>query len=191
MGSVGVIISTILLKYFGWTGFDPIASLFIAVLITASVIPLVLESGKILILDVSGHEQEIASALEEVRALLCRCRLILTPSPAAHSGRGPRELLAAALLAEGQRHAGRQSARTGAHRAAGRSQCRDHKAQWRVGSLVVAAGGVAREHLGAGAGHHAATTADARKPGGAARARDADAAHASSRRCRRGMSDTH
>ncbi|KAH9933332.1 cation efflux family-domain-containing protein [Fomitopsis serialis] len=40
LGSVGVIASTLLIKYYGWTGFDPIASLFIAILIAASVIPL-------------------------------------------------------------------------------------------------------------------------------------------------------
>lgn len=51
LGSVGVIISTILIRYFHWTGFDPIASLFIAVMIIASVIPLVVESGRILCLD--------------------------------------------------------------------------------------------------------------------------------------------
>ncbi|PVU97260.1 hypothetical protein BB561_000685 [Smittium simulii] len=44
LGSVGVIISTILINWFGWTGFDPLASIMIAVLIFASVIPLVKNS---------------------------------------------------------------------------------------------------------------------------------------------------
>ncbi|OCF31149.1 hypothetical protein I316_07116 [Kwoniella heveanensis BCC8398] len=64
LGSVGVIISTILIRFTGWTGFDPIASLFIAVLIMASVIPLVIDSGRVLCLDVGNHkEEEIRSAL--------------------------------------------------------------------------------------------------------------------------------
>ena len=64
---MGVIISTLLIQFYGWTGFDPIASLFIAVLIAASVIPLVIDSGKVLCLDVSDEEQSIESALKEVR----------------------------------------------------------------------------------------------------------------------------
>ncbi|WWC60384.1 uncharacterized protein I303_102956 [Kwoniella dejecticola CBS 10117] len=70
LGSVGVIISTILIKYTGWTVFDPIASLFIAVLIMASVIPLVIDSGKVLCLDVgSEKEEEIRSALSELTSV--------------------------------------------------------------------------------------------------------------------------
>ena len=57
LGSVGVIISTLLINRFGWTGFDPIASIFIAVLIFASVVPLVSESGRLLCLDL-GEERE-------------------------------------------------------------------------------------------------------------------------------------
>jgi solute carrier family 30 (zinc transporter), member 5/7 len=63
---VGVIISTILIQLYGWTGFDPIASLFIAVLIAASVIPLVMDTAKILSLDVSNREAAIQEALGEV-----------------------------------------------------------------------------------------------------------------------------
>jgi len=66
LGSVGVIISTLLIQFYGWTGFDPIASLFIAVLIAASVIPLVLDTGKILALDVSDKDVKIQEALSEV-----------------------------------------------------------------------------------------------------------------------------
>ncbi|WWC88094.1 uncharacterized protein L201_002998 [Kwoniella dendrophila CBS 6074] len=70
LGSVGVIVSTILIKYTGWTGFDPIASLFIAVLIMASVIPLVIDSGKVLCLDVgSDKEEEIRNALSELKSI--------------------------------------------------------------------------------------------------------------------------
>ncbi|GAA5998586.1 cation diffusion facilitator family transporter [Rhodotorula paludigena] len=57
LGSVGVIISTLLINRYGWTGFDPLASIFIAVLIFASVVPLVVDSGKLLMLDM-GEEQE-------------------------------------------------------------------------------------------------------------------------------------
>lgn len=52
----------------GWTGFDPLASLFIAGLIMASVIPLVIDSGKVLCLDVGPEtEAQIRAALSEVR----------------------------------------------------------------------------------------------------------------------------
>ena len=37
VGSVGVITSTLLIRYYGWTGFDPMASLFTNMLIAASV----------------------------------------------------------------------------------------------------------------------------------------------------------
>jgi zinc transporter 5/7 len=63
---VGVIISTILIHFYGWTGFDPIASLFIAILIAASVVPLVIDTGRILALDVSENDATIESALKEV-----------------------------------------------------------------------------------------------------------------------------
>lgn len=60
---MGVIISTILIQLYGWTGFDPIASLFIAILIAASVIPLVMDTAKILSLDVSKRDAAIQEAL--------------------------------------------------------------------------------------------------------------------------------
>jgi zinc transporter 5/7 len=67
---VGVIISTILIQLYGWTGFDPIASLFIAVLIAASVIPLVMDTAKILSLDVSNRDAAIQEALGTVSSQL-------------------------------------------------------------------------------------------------------------------------
>lgn len=67
LGSVGVIISTLLINQFGWTGFDPIASLFIAFMIVGSVIPLVVESGRILCLDI-GDERE-TSVVDALAAL--------------------------------------------------------------------------------------------------------------------------
>ncbi|PIL25045.1 transporter [Ganoderma sinense ZZ0214-1] len=63
LGSVGVIVSTLLIQFYGWTGFDPIASLFIAVLIAASVIPLVIDTGKVLALDMGTKEKSIRDAL--------------------------------------------------------------------------------------------------------------------------------
>jgi len=66
LGSVGVIISTLLIRFYGWTGFDPIASMFIAILIAASVVPLVIDTGKILALDVSDREHSIEGALKEL-----------------------------------------------------------------------------------------------------------------------------
>ena len=71
LGSVGVIISTLLINWYGWTGFDPLASIFIAVLIFASVVPLVADSGQLLVLDM-GEERET-----EVRAAL----LSVSPLP--------------------------------------------------------------------------------------------------------------
>ena len=61
-----VIVSTLLIQLYGWTGFDPIASLFIAVLIAASVIPLVIDTGKVLALDLDSKEKSIRDALTEV-----------------------------------------------------------------------------------------------------------------------------
>ncbi|VVC87676.1 unnamed protein product [Leptidea sinapis] len=48
LGSVGVIISAILMRMFGWMRADPICSLAIALLIAASVIPLVRDSAGVL-----------------------------------------------------------------------------------------------------------------------------------------------
>ncbi|KAL2312463.1 putative zinc transporter cis4 [Schizosaccharomyces pombe] len=57
MGSVGVIVSTILIQWFSWTGFDPLASLIIAALIFVSVLPLIKDSAKNL-LSVTDPESE-------------------------------------------------------------------------------------------------------------------------------------
>lgn len=67
LGSVGVIISTLLIQLYGWTGFDPIASLFIAILIAASVLPLVIDSGRVLSLNIDkGRDRNIQNTLQEV-----------------------------------------------------------------------------------------------------------------------------
>ncbi|KAH9036312.1 cation efflux protein [Lactarius pseudohatsudake] len=69
LGSVGVIVSTLLIQFYGWTGFDPIASIFIALLIAASVIPLVIDTGKVLALDVAQRGDGIADALSELASI--------------------------------------------------------------------------------------------------------------------------
>ncbi|CAD6573884.1 MAG: Putative zinc transporter msc2 [Cyphobasidiales sp. Tagirdzhanova-0007] len=70
LGSVGVIISTLLINRYGWTGFDPIASIFIAVLIFASVVPLVVDSGRLLCLDLGEHrEKDVRAALAKLSSV--------------------------------------------------------------------------------------------------------------------------
>ena len=69
LGSVGVIISTILINIYGWTGFDPIASMFIAILIAASVFPLVMDTGRVLALDLDGKETDVERALRELSSI--------------------------------------------------------------------------------------------------------------------------
>lgn len=74
LGSVGVIISTLLINRYGWTGFDPLASIFIAVLIFASVVPLVVDSGRLLVLDMGEErEAEVQKALISVSLLFESC----------------------------------------------------------------------------------------------------------------------
>lgn len=52
MGSAAVIVSTILIYFIGWSGWDPLASCLIAVLIFLSSIPLVKSSAKKLLLTI-------------------------------------------------------------------------------------------------------------------------------------------
>ncbi|KAJ2783686.1 hypothetical protein GGI15_002498 [Coemansia interrupta] len=67
LGSVGVIISTLLIQRFGWTGFDPLASIAIAALIFASVVPLVRDSMNMLLLRLSDSSQaEVRIAIDEI-----------------------------------------------------------------------------------------------------------------------------
>jgi zinc transporter 5/7 len=70
LGSAGVIVSTLLIQWFGWTGFDPIASLFIAILIIMSVIPLIRQSASVLMLELSDDVvNQVEGTVEEVRRL--------------------------------------------------------------------------------------------------------------------------
>ena len=67
LGSVGVIVSTLLINQFGWTGFDPLASMLIAGLIFMSVVPLIKHSAAVLMLSVSDDlEYQITEGLHEV-----------------------------------------------------------------------------------------------------------------------------
>uniref|UniRef100_A0A3P9JPM4 Zinc transporter n=1 Tax=Oryzias latipes TaxID=8090 RepID=A0A3P9JPM4_ORYLA len=70
LGSVGVIISTLLIRQFGWLIADPICSLFIATLIFLSVIPLLKEACEVLLLRTPPeHEKELNGALEKIDKL--------------------------------------------------------------------------------------------------------------------------
>ncbi|KAI8643169.1 Metallo-dependent phosphatase-like protein [Parasitella parasitica] len=68
LGSIGVIVSTLLIQWFGWTGFDPIASIFIAVLIIASVIPLIRQSSAVMMLELDDATvAAVEGTLEELK----------------------------------------------------------------------------------------------------------------------------
>ncbi|KAI3966486.1 hypothetical protein MKW92_051307 [Papaver armeniacum] len=67
MGSVGVVISTLLIKYKGWLAADPICSIFISVLIVSSVISLLRNSAEVLLQRVPRvHEGDLKAALDDV-----------------------------------------------------------------------------------------------------------------------------
>lgn len=70
LGSVSVIISTMLIKYTSWPGFDPLASCLIAVLIFASSIPLVKSAATNLLLVVPpGTEYTLRETLAGISTL--------------------------------------------------------------------------------------------------------------------------
>ncbi|XP_060191450.1 uncharacterized protein LOC132621269 [Lycium barbarum] len=67
LGSVGVVISTLLIKYKGWLVADPACSIFISVLIISSVIPLLRNSAEILLQRVPrAHEHDLMEAVNDV-----------------------------------------------------------------------------------------------------------------------------
>lgn len=105
LGSVGVIISTLLINRYGWTGFDPIASIFIAVLIFASVVPLVTDAARLLCLDLGeGYERDVRTALAKVRTVhLYAAGFDLTVWLAQRS-RGLVVICSGSLLAERSEH---------------------------------------------------------------------------------------
>lgn len=70
LGSVAVIVSTLLTKYYGWSGWDPIASCIIAILIFVSAVPLVKSSGMRLLLSLPADvEYKIRNTLQELSSL--------------------------------------------------------------------------------------------------------------------------
>lgn len=74
MGSVGVVISTLLIKYKGWQVADPACSIFISVLIVSSVIPLLRNSAEILLQRVPRvHELDLKDALKNVMKIRGVC----------------------------------------------------------------------------------------------------------------------
>ncbi|KAL1538614.1 zinc transporter 5-like [Salvia divinorum] len=70
LGSVGVVISTLLIKYKGWLIADPACSIFISALIVSSVIPLLRNSAEVLLQRVPrSYEQDLKEALNNVMKL--------------------------------------------------------------------------------------------------------------------------
>lgn len=70
MGSAAVIVSTLLIQYVGWSGWDPLASCIIAILIFMSSIPLVSSSARKLLLTVPDDtEYQLRNTLAGVSDL--------------------------------------------------------------------------------------------------------------------------
>ncbi|KAI9831477.1 MAG: putative zinc transporter msc2 [Thelocarpon superellum] len=70
LGSAAVVVSTLLVHFFHWPGFDPLASCLIAILIFASAIPLVKSSAKTLLLTVPDDiEYQLRDTLAGVSGL--------------------------------------------------------------------------------------------------------------------------
>lgn len=74
LGSVAVVISTILVHYSGWSGYDPLASCFIAILIFASAVPLVSSTAKTLLLalpaDTEYNVRETLAGVSSLRGVV-------------------------------------------------------------------------------------------------------------------------
>ena len=67
LGSVGVIVSSVLIEQFGFFIADPLCSLFIAVLIFLSVLPLLQESSQVLLLRTPADlEKTLGSTFNKV-----------------------------------------------------------------------------------------------------------------------------
>ncbi|MCO5611437.1 hypothetical protein L7F22_065690 [Adiantum nelumboides] len=70
LGSVGVVISTLLIKYKGWLITDPACSIFLSVLIIGSVVPLLRNSAEILLQRAPRHnERSLKEALKRIGGL--------------------------------------------------------------------------------------------------------------------------
>ncbi|PKX94908.1 metal cation transporter MSC2 [Aspergillus novofumigatus IBT 16806] len=74
LGSVAVVISTILVHFSGWAGYDPIASCLIAILIFASAVPLVTSTAKTLLLalpaDIEYNVRETLAGVSSLRGVV-------------------------------------------------------------------------------------------------------------------------
>lgn len=74
LGSVAVVISTILVHYYGWSGFDPLASCIIAILIFVSAVPLVSSTAQSLLLtipaDVEYHLRETLGGVTNLNGVV-------------------------------------------------------------------------------------------------------------------------
>ena len=74
LGSVAVVISTVLIQLTGWSGWDPLASCIIAVLIFASTVPLVSSTTKILLLsldsDIEYNLRDILAGVSNIRGVV-------------------------------------------------------------------------------------------------------------------------
>jgi zinc transporter 5/7 len=67
LGSIGVIISSVLIEQFGWYIADPVCSIFIAILIFVSVLPLLKNSALVLLLRIPVKVQDqLPAALSKV-----------------------------------------------------------------------------------------------------------------------------
>ncbi|KAG4193368.1 hypothetical protein ERO13_A07G217400v2 [Gossypium hirsutum] len=76
MGSVGVVMSTLLIKYKGWLVADPACSIFISVLIISSVIPLLRNSSEILLQRVPrAQEPVLKKAISDISNMKGVCRV--------------------------------------------------------------------------------------------------------------------
>ena len=77
LGSVAVIISSLLIQQFGWLIADPICSLFLAGLIFMSVLPFLRQSAKVLLL-APNNPENVQKALQKVSGVsVCRYTLCL------------------------------------------------------------------------------------------------------------------
>lgn len=66
LGSLGVIISTVLVKYYGLTIADPVCSFIIATMILASSIPFIKMTAKQLLLEASPKMKERCSRARQI-----------------------------------------------------------------------------------------------------------------------------
>jgi solute carrier family 30 (zinc transporter), member 5/7 len=71
LGSVGVVFSSLLIKYFGWHVADPICSCMISILILLSVIPLLQDTSKILLQQIpSNKAAEFQASLNDISNMI-------------------------------------------------------------------------------------------------------------------------